>query len=129
MALKIRLQRAGSTHSPVYRVVVAESAFKRDGRFVENLGLYSPSARGKEVEIRLKLDRVDYWLSVGAQPSDTVRSLIRTARKGRTNAGRVSSKRASGKGLQPSPEAAAAPAAPEAEPAGAVATEEAPAES
>ncbi|MGF1483247.1 MAG: 30S ribosomal protein S16 [Opitutales bacterium] len=109
MALRIRLQRAGSTHAPVYRVVVAESTFKRDGRFVENLGLYSPSARGKEQEIRLKLERVEYWLSVGANPSDTVKSLIRAARKGRAVAGRASSSKQIGKGIQNAPAVEAAP--------------------
>ncbi|MGF1448293.1 MAG: 30S ribosomal protein S16 [Opitutales bacterium] len=127
MALKIRLQRAGSKHSPVYRVVVAESAFQRDGRFVENLGLYSPSARGQEVEIRLKLDRVDYWLSVGAKPSDTVRSLIRAARKGRTTVGRASSTKAAGKRSQPASDASPQPVT--AEPVAVGATDEAPVES
>jgi small subunit ribosomal protein S16 len=82
MALRIRLQRAGATHAPVYRIVVAESTFRRDGRFVETLGIYNPKARGQEKEVSLKLERVDYWLGVGAKPSDTVRSLIKTARKG-----------------------------------------------
>lgn len=86
MALKIRLQRHGSTHAPVYRVVVAESTARRDGRFVENLGVYNPKARGKDTELSLKLDRVDYWLKVGAQPTDTARSLIKKALKGQTTA-------------------------------------------
>lgn len=79
--VRIRLQRHGSAHAPVYRVVACESTTRRDGRFVEILGVYSPCAKGKEVELKLNLDRVDHWLSVGAQPSDTARSLIKRARK------------------------------------------------
>lgn len=81
MALKIRLQRHGATHSPVYRIVVTESRHRRDGRFNEVLGHYNPQARGKDVELNIKLDRVDYWTSVGAQATDTMASLIRRARR------------------------------------------------
>ena len=81
MALKIRLQRHGSAHAPVYRVVVAESTARRDGRFVENIGVYNPKARGKDIPLRLDIERVDYWIKNGAQPTDTARSLIRQARK------------------------------------------------
>lgn len=81
MALKIRLQRFGSAHAPVYRMVVAESTSRRDGRHVEVLGHYSPKARGQEVEHKLKLDRVDYWVSQGAKPTDTARTLINRARR------------------------------------------------
>lgn len=79
--VRIRLQRHGSTHTPIYRVVACESSNRRDGRFVEILGVYQPCAKGKEVELNLNLDRVEHWLSVGAQPSDTARSLIKRARK------------------------------------------------
>jgi len=81
MALKIRLQRHGARHNPVYRMVVAESTSRRDGRFVENLGTYSPKARGQDKELDINVERADYWVSVGAQPSDTARSLIKRARK------------------------------------------------
>ena len=81
MALKIRLQRHGAAHEPVYRLVVAESSSRRDGRCVEHIGTYKPKARGQEIELDIKLDRADYWLSVGAQPSDTARSLIKQAKK------------------------------------------------
>ncbi len=80
MALKIRLQRHGSVHNPMYRVVVAESTSRRDGKFVENLGLYNPSPRGKDVETQINVERADYWLSVGAQPTDTAKSVIKKAR-------------------------------------------------
>jgi len=77
MALKIRLQRHGSVHNPMYRVVVAESTARRNGRFVENLGSYNPKASGKTAEVDIKMDRVSYWMSVGAKPSETVNALIK----------------------------------------------------
>lgn len=79
MALKIRLSRIGSTHNPVYHVVVAEARSRRDGAATEILGTYNP--RAKTDSLRLKLDRADYWLSKGAKPTDTANSLIKTARK------------------------------------------------
>ncbi len=81
MALKIRLQRGGRTHTPHYRMVVAESAARRDGKFVEVLGTYEPKASRPENELKLKLDRVDYWIGVGAKPSDTCRTLINKVRR------------------------------------------------
>ncbi|MDR1401898.1 MAG: 30S ribosomal protein S16 [Puniceicoccales bacterium] len=80
MSLKIRLQRRGNKHRPVYKIVVAESTSRRDGRFVEAIGNYDPNARGSAPELALMLDRADYWLGIGAQPTDTVKSLIRKAR-------------------------------------------------
>ncbi len=80
MALKIRLQRHGSTHNPIYRVVVAESSARRDGKFVETLGTYNPSPRGKDIPCTLNLERANYWLSVGAQPTDTAKALIKKAK-------------------------------------------------
>ncbi len=77
MAVKIRLRREGRKKTPMYRIVVADSRAPRDGRFVEIIGQYQP--RIAENAINLKLDRVNYWLSVGAQPTDTVRSLLRKA--------------------------------------------------
>ncbi len=81
MALKIRLQRGGATHNPHYRMVVADSRSRRDGRFVEVVGTYAPKDKKEDKQIVLKLDRVDYWVGVGAQPSDTARSLIKRARR------------------------------------------------
>ncbi len=65
----------------MYRMVVAEKTTKRDGSFVENLGTYNPQARGKDVETSIKLDRVDYWVGVGAQMSDTAASIVKRVRK------------------------------------------------
>jgi len=80
MALKIRLTRVGAVHRPKYRVVVAEARSRRDGDPVEVVGTYDPSAQGRQVNLRL--DRVDYWLSKGAKPSDTIHSMIKRARRG-----------------------------------------------
>lgn len=81
MALKIRLQRHGSRHAPVYRVVVAESLSRRDGRHNEVLGHYNPKARGKDIELKLDLERVDHWIKNGAKPTDTARYLINRTRR------------------------------------------------
>jgi small subunit ribosomal protein S16 len=80
MALKIRLQRRGHRNQPVYKIVVAESTSRRDGKYVEALGNYDPQARGNASELILEVERADYWLAVGAKPTDTVRSLIKRAR-------------------------------------------------
>jgi small subunit ribosomal protein S16 len=79
MALKIRLSRIGTTHQPHYRIVVAETRSRRDGDAVETLGTYDPRTKGKQVNMRL--DRVDYWISKGAKPSDTLHSMIKRARR------------------------------------------------
>src|SRR5690606_22299023 len=80
MAVSIRLRRMGRKKQPHYRIVVAESASPRDGRFVESLGFYKPLSR--PARLVLDLERVDHWLGRGAQPSGTVKSLIRKARTG-----------------------------------------------
>ena len=76
--VRIRLRRIGRKKAPVYRIVVADSQSPRDGKFIEIIGQYAPRQQG---EGGLKIDeaRADYWLNVGAQPSDTVRSLLRRA--------------------------------------------------
>ena len=72
--LAIRLMRMGAKKSPSYRVVVKEKLSKRDGAYVENVGFYNPTR--EPAEVRLKMDRVNYWIGRGAQPTDTVRQLI-----------------------------------------------------
>jgi len=78
--IKIRLQRHGARHAPFYRMVVTPSETRRDGRYIEVLGTYNPQSSAHERELDLKLDRIDHWLDVGAQPTDTARSLIRQSR-------------------------------------------------
>lgn len=81
MSVKIRLARQGAKKAPFYRVVVANSRNARDGRFIEHIGIYDPTR--SPAEVRFQMDRVDYWLSQGAQPSETVAQLInRTKRQG-----------------------------------------------
>jgi small subunit ribosomal protein S16 len=77
MAVRIRLKRIGTTNTPAYRIVVADSRSPRDGRFIEEIGSYSPLKKGENFV--LKLQRAQYWLSKGAQPTETVASFIRKA--------------------------------------------------
>lgn len=81
MAVKIRLQRGGAKHAPHYRVVVAESSSRRDGRFVEKVGTYDPRNKDESKQVNLNLGRIDYWIGVGACPTDTARTLINRARR------------------------------------------------
>ena len=73
--LSIRLTRMGAKKKPFYRIVVTEKRSKRDGRFVESIGYYDPCR--KPAEVKIDRERVNYWLERGAQPSETVRSLIK----------------------------------------------------
>lgn len=75
----IRLARGGAKKRPYYRVVAADKRMPRDGRFIEQIGTFDP--RVEKGSINLKIDRIDHWLQVGAQPSDTVRGLIKKFRK------------------------------------------------
>jgi small subunit ribosomal protein S16 len=79
MAVRIRLKRIGAKNSPVFRIVVADSRSPRDGKFLEEIGTYHPLQKGNN--FNMKLDRAEYWLSNGAQPSETVASFIKKARK------------------------------------------------
>ncbi len=76
----IRLSRGGAKNRPFYHVVVTDSRNSRDGRYIERLGFFNPLARGNEEKLRLDCDRVDYWKSNGAQPSERVARLIKDAR-------------------------------------------------
>ncbi len=75
MAVKIRLKRMGKIRSPHYRIVVMDSRAKRDGRAIEELGIYHP--KNEPSVIKVNSERVQYWLSVGAQPTDTVVTLLK----------------------------------------------------
>ncbi len=77
--VRIRLKRAGAKNQPAYRVVVTDKRSPRDGRFIEEVGYYEPLKAGHNA--KLKLERVDYWLKCGAQPTDTVASLIKSERR------------------------------------------------
>ena len=84
MAVRIRMKRIGAKNAPVFRIVVADGRSPRDGKFIEELGTYQPLKRGDNVT--LNLDRAKYWISKGAQPSDTVASFIKKAGKATTAA-------------------------------------------
>ena len=73
MAVKMRLRRTGAKKAPTYRVVVADGRFPRDGRFIEEIGFYNP----KTDEIKIDAERAQEWIKTGAQPTDTVRALLK----------------------------------------------------
>jgi small subunit ribosomal protein S16 len=77
----IRLTRGGAKNRPFYHLVVADSRRARDGRSIERLGFYNPRAVGGEVPLKINLERVQYWVDNGAQLSDRVASLVKTAKK------------------------------------------------
>jgi small subunit ribosomal protein S16 len=73
----IRLSRGGAKKRPFYHIVVTDSRNKRDGRFIERLGFFNPSAKGAEEPIRINHERVEHWLSQGAKASERVASLLK----------------------------------------------------
>lgn len=79
MSVKIRMKRIGAKNTPVFRIVVADARSPRDGKCIEELGTYQPLKKGDNYT--LNLDRANYWVSKGAQPSDTVASFLKKARK------------------------------------------------
>ena len=79
MAVKIRMKRVGAKNAPVFRIVVADSRSPRDGKFIEEVGTYQPLKKGDN--FTMDLERVKYWLSKGAQPSETVASFIKKSSK------------------------------------------------
>lgn len=82
----IRLARGGATRRPFYHIVVTDQRNRRDGSYVERLGFFNPVAAGDEIELKLDLERADYWLSQGAQPSERVAGLIKKHRKAQQQA-------------------------------------------
>jgi small subunit ribosomal protein S16 len=75
MAVKIRLKRIGAKKNPFYRVVVADSRYPRDGRFIEEIGTYNPLAN--PIEVKIDGEKAAQWIKNGAQPTDTVKSLLK----------------------------------------------------
>jgi small subunit ribosomal protein S16 len=73
----IRMSRGGAKKRPFYQIVVTDSRNRRDGRFIERVGFFNPVARGNEERVRIDRERVDYWISKGAQTSDRVASLLK----------------------------------------------------
>src|SRR5882762_9219522 len=127
MAVAIRLRREGALNRPYFKVVVADQRSPRDGKFIEIVGTYDPKKRG--MNSTLKLERIEYWISKGAQPSDTVRSLIKKNKNPEAaakKAAAVEAKKAAKPKAAPRTEAAPAPVpAAEASPAPPAAVESA----
>ncbi len=78
--VSIRLSRAGAKKRPFYHLVVTDSRNRRDGRYIERLGYFNPVGREHEENLRIDLERVDYWIGQGAQPSERVASLLKAHR-------------------------------------------------
>src|SRR5256885_2627779 len=121
MAVAIRLRREGVLNRLYFKVVVTDSRRPGDGKFIEIVGTYDPKKVGQNST--LKLDRIEHWISKGAQPSDTVRSLIKKTRNPEAAAKKAAAKAAKKAAPAPKPEPAPIEAEPVAAPASAVATE------
>ncbi|SRR6266567_2316229 len=113
MAVSIRLRREGALNRPYYKVVVADSRSPRDGKFIEIIGTYDP--KKPDHNSTLKLDRAEYWISKGAQPSDTVRSLIKKNKNPEAAAKKVAAAAAKKTAAAPAPAATTEPTPPPAE--------------
>ena len=81
MAVKIRMKRMGRKHRPFYRICVMDSRKQRDGAAIEEIGTYDTSVADKSKRVTINMERVDYWMSVGAKPSDNVATLIKKIKK------------------------------------------------
>jgi small subunit ribosomal protein S16 len=81
MAVVIRLARFGGTHSPKYRVTVSDQRRFRDSKYIEIVGFYNPQPRGKDVGLKLEMEKINDWIKKGAQPTDRVKHLIKLAGK------------------------------------------------
>jgi small subunit ribosomal protein S16 len=77
----IRLSRGGAKKQPFYHVVATDSRARRDGRYIERLGFYNPVARGDANEVQINMERIDYWIGVGAQMSERVARIVKSQRK------------------------------------------------
>jgi small subunit ribosomal protein S16 len=77
MAVKLKLKLLGRTHCPFYRLAAMDSRTRRDGRVLEELGTYDPANKDEPAQVKFNADRIRHWLSVGAQPTDTVRHLLK----------------------------------------------------
>ena len=77
MAVKIRLRRMGAKKAPYYRIVVADSRYPRDGRFIEEIGFYNPMV--EPAEVKVDAEKAKKWIANGAQPTDTVKALLKKA--------------------------------------------------
>ena len=125
MAVRIRMKRMGRTHRPFYRVCAMDGRSPRDGRVIEELGYYDPMVKETDARAILNRDRIDYWLGVGAQPSDKVKVLIKKYGSSGTH---LEAQNAALERLKVRPQAPAAVAIPLTKKEAPVAAAEAPAE-
>lgn len=87
MSVRIRMKRMGRRHRPFYRICIMDRQKPRDGRSIEEVGYYDPMVADKSQRVSLKMDRVDYWLSVGAEPSEKVATLIKKVKTNKFGTG------------------------------------------
>lgn len=131
MSVRIRMKRMGRKHRPFYRICIMDRQRARDGKAIEEVGFYDTSVADKSKRVSLNMERVDYWLSVGAQPSEKVNALIRNVKKGNWGTAAAPPPMQAPKAPEPEPvveEAPAEEASAESAEATPEATEEAPAE-
>ena len=114
MSVRIRMKRMGRKHRPFYRVCIMDRQRARDGKAIEEVGFYDTSVADKSKRVSLNMERIDYWLSVGAQPSEKVNALIKKVQKGKfgTAAAPPPMQEPKAPEPEPTPEAPAAEEAP-----------------
>ncbi len=127
MSVRIRMKRMGRKHRPFYRVCIMDRQRARDGKAIEEVGFYDTSVADKSKRVSLNMERIDYWLSVGAQPSEKVNALIKKVQKGKFGTAAAPPPMQEPKAPEPEP-TPEAPAAEEASTDGGEATPEAAAE-
>ena len=108
MAVRIRMKRMGRKHRPFYRICVMDSRKQRDGEAIEEIGTYDTSVADKSKRVTIDMERVDYWMSVGAQPSDNVATLIKKVKKNKFGTAAAPAPLIAPKEPEPEPEPAAA---------------------
>lgn len=125
MSVRIRMKRMGRRHRPFYRICIMDQRTQRDGKSIEDVGTYDPMVKDKSQRVALNMERVDYWLSVGAQPTEKVGTLIKKVRLNKFGSVKAPPPLTAPKPLpEPEPEVVAEESAE----AGEASTEEAPAE-
>ncbi|WP_339728288.1 30S ribosomal protein S16 [uncultured Gimesia sp.] len=128
MAVRIRMKRMGRKHRPFYRICVMDSRKQRDGAAIEEIGTYDTSVADKSKRVTINMERVDYWMSVGAQPSDNVATLIKKVKKNKFGTAAAPAPLIAPKEPEPEPEPESSEATTEASAEEGTATEETPSE-
>ena len=122
MSVRIRMKMTGRKHQPFFRICIIDRQKARDGLPIEEVGTYDPMVKDKSARVKLNLERIEYWISVGALPSDRVATLIKKVKNNKFGAARPAPARVAPKAL-PTPEAPAAEGGEAAPAEGAEATE------